>query len=76
MVNLPTFHQKFQGPKMEVEHLGDFMVNGGKYIIQYMGLIVDWWFWCWFGFLGSPYEQDCYCEGTPRIPDHHLPLVE
>ena len=34
MLNLPTFHQKFQGPKMEVEHLVDFMVNGVKYIIH------------------------------------------
>lgn len=52
MLNLPTFHQKFRGPKMEVEHLGDFMVNAGKYII--LDLIVDWWFWLLVWIPGIP----------------------
>ena len=34
-------------------------------------LMVNQWFGArWFGFLGSPYERDCYETGTPRIPNH------
>ncbi len=31
-------------------------------------LMVNWW----FGFLGSPYERDCYLRGIPRILNHQL----
>ena len=44
-------------------------------------LMVNWWFWSVVGFLGSPYEKDCYFEtpqANPKPPIHttNLLLVE
>ncbi len=39
--------------------------------------MVNWWFGArWFGYLGSPYEKDCYSGVPLKSQTINLPLVE